>query len=388
MPSARGSLPRAPRAPSFVPALGACLALLALACLPAAQAEAATADAEVEVSTGLETPLIASEQLDLDVAADGVDISVQGPLLPAATLDVPLVGVRTEPDRPQAPPPAAAPAPETTPLGLPEAAGTAVGQAAGAITIGVAIAAPAMPWEAAWAAVSSWLNQARDATRSIWRPVGRALRALPFLVPLFARIDGERLLENPVRARVNETVGLDPGLSLQDVRDRAGIAWGTTVHHLARLERHGLVVSVRHGNHRRYFPSNTVSSRQRRELAALSHPTAHRIAEQVSANPGSDQKGICQALDLRNPAASKHLTRFERLGLVQSEIVGRSRLYHPTELMASVLGTMRSLGGLAPRPGMPDATEERIPSTHAPTHLPLVDALAPAPMRADVAMAN
>ncbi|MFO1533423.1 MAG: hypothetical protein ABR562_06985, partial [Thermoplasmatota archaeon] len=161
----------------------------------------------------------------------------------------------------------------------------------------------------------------------------------------------------------------------EDVRDRAGVAWGTTVHHLLRLERHGLVVSVRHGNHRRYFPANTTASRHRRELSALSHPTAHRIATFVAANPGTDQKGVCRGLDLRNPAASKHLSRFDALGLVQAEVVGRSRLYHPTELLQAVLATLQDLGGLTP------VRTER-PAPRAPLAESLPD------MMSDVAVPN
>ena len=356
-------------------------ALASLLALPAASVA-------LGVSADVNAPLIGSQPLDLGVATDGLgDVAVQAPLLPATHVGLPAVGLdlRTGPDGRQGP--ASAPsAPAATPPGVGAATRIAAGQATGAAAMGALVAAPALPWETVWALVSQWVSQAREAARPALRgairPLGRYLKAIPFLVPLFSRVGSDRLLENPVRARVHEAIALDPGLSLQDVRDRAGVAWGTTVHHLTRLERHGLVVSVRHGNHRRYFPANSVSSRYRRELAALSHPTAHRIATHVTACPGTDQKGVCRALDLQNPAASKHLTRFESLGLVQSEVVGRSRLYHPTELMASALAALSTLGGLAPQPS---TTQQPI----ATGRMPLRDAIPLGEMAsADMALAT
>lgn len=378
------------RGPTWVPWAMAATAL-ALLLIPGA--------ASTGISAEVDAPLL-GDPVRLDLEAAGTDpVSVEIGLPVAAPFDVELAGleVKSGPDatqRPQGSPAAApAPPPSPTPPDLPDATRMAAGSIVGAAAMGTLAAAPAMPWESLAAALSNWFNQAREAARPVAKGAGRILKALPFLTPLFARIGGENLLQNPVRARMNEVIAQDPGLSLQDVRDRAGVAWGTTVHHLTRLERHGLVVSVRHGNHRRYFPANTTESRHRRELSALSHPTARRIATHVSTNPGTDQKSLCLALDLQNPAASKHLTRFEGLGLVQSEIVGRSRLYHPTELMHSVLRTLAGLGGMTQAP-VPVAAQSVQPSVAvsppAPMHrAPLVDALPESSMMGrDVAVAT
>lgn len=314
-------------------------------------------------------------ELEVDLTDAQVGVSVEAPLLPSVQLDIagnPGAAGEESVAAPAAPPPGTAPP-------FPKAAGMVAGQAGGAAALGLVATAPALPMEALGARVSGWFAQAREAVRPYLRPIGRALRALPFFVPLFARIGGERLLENPVRARVHAAIAQDPGLSLQGVRERAGVAWGTTVHHLARLERHGLVVSVRHGNHRRFFPVNTQASRHRRELTVLSHPTALGIARFVVECPGTDQKGLCTALGLRNPAASKHLGRFERLGLVEGQVVGRSKVYTATELLHSALALLEA-------PRVLDAvTLEETPATAAaavkavPTHLPLVDPLGSAP---------
>jgi predicted transcriptional regulator len=108
------------------------------------------------------------------------------------------------------------------------------------------------------------------------------------------------------------------------------------VHHLRRLESHGLVVSKRQGE-RRYFIANTPAAAQRSAVAVVMHPTARRIAQLVRQQPGIDQTGICLALHLNNPAASKHLGHFEAQGLVVSQRAGRSRLYQPTGALHAAL---------------------------------------------------
>lgn len=171
-----------------------------------------------------------------------------------------------------------------------------------------------------------------------------ALRLLPFapLAGLFSRIQGQKVLDNPVRAHVHQVVVQDPGLSLEEVRSRAGIAWGTAVHHLRRLEDTGLLVSIVQNARRRYFAANTPASSHRAHVAALSHPTARRVADFVRQRPGVDQSGLCAALGLRNPTASKHLQQLATHGLVLAERDGRRCRYHPTTALHATLGILET----------------------------------------------
>ncbi len=169
---------------------------------------------------------------------------------------------------------------------------------------------------------------------------GRAAAGLLAALPLFSRIERSELLDNPVRARVHQVITQDPGLSVSEVRLRTGIAWGTAVHHLRRLEDNGMVVSVSQRAHRRYFAADTPAAAQRTAVAVVMHPTARRIANLVSLQPGIDQTGICRTLGLNNPAASKHLRQFAGQGLVLVERDGRSRLYRPTGAMHAALSLL------------------------------------------------
>jgi DNA-binding MarR family transcriptional regulator len=168
------------------------------------------------------------------------------------------------------------------------------------------------------------------------------LRLLPF-VPLFSRIQGSKVLDNPVRAHVHQVVVQDPGLSVEEVRSRAGIAWGTAVHHLRRLEDTGLLVSVTQNARRRYFAANTPASSRRTHVAALTQPTARRVADLVRRRPGLDQTALCEELGLRNPAASKHLQQLAGHGLVLAQRDGRRCLYHPTEALHAAFGILEGM---------------------------------------------
>lgn len=188
----------------------------------------------------------------------------------------------------------------------------------------------------------------------------RALAALLPSMPLFSRIERGDVLQNPVRARIHEAVQQDPGLSLTELADRAGVAWGTAVHHLRRLEDTGLLVSTNGGGHRRFFAANTPAAAQRSAVAVVLHPTARRIAELVAQRPGIDQAGICDALRLNNPAASKHLGRFERHGLVLSQRSGRSRHYQATGGLHSALVLLDPPNAQAPAQALGFALASRV----------------------------
>lgn len=195
----------------------------------------------------------------------------------------------------------------------------------------LAIAIAAVPWSAAGGA-------ALEAGRRV--PVwARYLGA----AALYSRITDDDLLENETRAKVTEFVEEHPGASIQDIQEAAGVAWGTAIYHLARLERHGKMVSLRDGNFRRYWVSGTTEARRREALAVLRTDVARQLALAVHRNPGIKQKELCEKIGIRNPVASKYLKRLAEQKLVRDEPQGRFRCYYPTQTMAKILesGTVR-----------------------------------------------
>ena len=65
--------------------------------------------------------------------------------------------------------------------------------------------------------------------------------------------DAERALRSPTARTVLDAVQKRPGASLTQLRRSTGLGWGTLYHHLARLQRAGLVTLEKHGRLRRAF---------------------------------------------------------------------------------------------------------------------------------------
>lgn len=193
------------------------------------------------------------------------------------------------------------------------------------LPVTAAVGVGLMPWDQ-WTfagrrhalAAGSWLQ---GALRTAGAVVG---------VGLYSRVQGEALLENPTRGQAHGLIEAHPGISIQGLRARLGVAWGTAVYHLERLERHGLVVSHRQGNHRRYFVAGSREAVARESLSVLHAVTARRLAQAVMARPGASQSDLCDVVGVRGPVASKYLRRLEHQRLVRSETRNRFRCYYPT----------------------------------------------------------
>jgi DNA-binding transcriptional ArsR family regulator len=288
-------------------------ALLLLLLAPAASALAVQGPAGLEVGIaptqdGSALPQIGVDAGPVAVSADGLDsVQVSAPLLPALQVTapgLPVLGVGAPAD------PAPQPAPKSASHSLP-LADVPVPQAAaagGLLAVGLGLFA--------------WL---------------RLGLAAPFAARLFSRLDKPQVLEHPARARLLDLLASRPGLGTQELRHAAGLAWGTTVHHLRVLERHGLVIALHQGGRRLHFPAGSEAARHRTGIAALLHDTTRRVAEAVRAAPGIAQQDLCASLGLRAPAASKHLARLAQHGLVTVRAEGKSRRYEATHEMARVL---------------------------------------------------
>ncbi len=144
-------------------------------------------------------------------------------------------------------------------------------------------------------------------------------------------------LENPTRARILQFIAQNPGASIQEVRRKMDVAWGTAVYHLQHLERSSQAVSCRDGNRHRYWIAGTPEAGVRTAWMLLEQPTVRRIARAVGSNPGIHQGGICERLQMGSPTASKHLKRLVSRGLVEANRCSRYMLYSPTARLTQAM---------------------------------------------------
>lgn len=174
-----------------------------------------------------------------------------------------------------------------------------------------------------------------------------ALKALGFSgVGLFSRIEKDDVLEHQTRQRILDGVTSRPGMHLKELQELVGVAWGTLVHHVRRLEGTGHLVSVRQGPRKLLYAANTPESRAREDLAALRNGTALRIATTVATKPGIRHNAVCAELDLQPAAVSKHLAKLAQAGLVDAAKVDGRPSYAPTDRL------MPALQLAQPQPGI------------------------------------
>lgn len=157
------------------------------------------------------------------------------------------------------------------------------------------------------------------------------------VLPLFSRIHKDKLLENTTRAAAFDFIESNPGATPQQLREAIGVAWGTAVYHLDRLERAGKLVSQSHGNRHRYYTVGAVPRQDRAAHGVLQSVATRKVAEAVLKAPGSVQKDLCSVLGIKNPAASKQLKRLQDEGLVDVKVQQRFRAYEPTPRLQQLM---------------------------------------------------
>lgn len=140
---------------------------------------------------------------------------------------------------------------------------------------------------------------------------------------LFSRIEDDELASHPLRRQALDFINANPGASVKDVQRSLGVAWGTAIYHLGRLERAGLVAVRRVGGRSGHWPLGQAPPR------GAPAPTGQALVDLVQQHPGLSQAELAQLAGIGAPAACKQLARLESAGLVAATRVGRSRVYHP-----------------------------------------------------------
>lgn len=153
--------------------------------------------------------------------------------------------------------------------------------------------------------------------------------ALAPLLPFFSRIEDGELAQHPARRQALDFITANPGCNLQELRQTLGLAWGTTVYHMARLEKSGLV-AVRHiAGQRTHWPLGGAPP------PATLPPTSRALASLVQARPGLDQGELARLVGVGAATACKQLARLESAGWVLAQRDGRSRRYVGTARLAA-----------------------------------------------------
>jgi predicted transcriptional regulator len=154
---------------------------------------------------------------------------------------------------------------------------------------------------------------------------------LTLLMPLYARIKAEKMLDHFVRGRIFGLIQAQPGLSYSDLRRLTGVGNGTLGYHLWCLEKTEYVFSRREGKLKAYYPKGFNAPDRGR---VLSDPQ-QRIMEVVKASPGISQSDIARALGTTRQHVNFNVKHMERLGVMRVLREGGEALCHPADTAAA-----------------------------------------------------
>lgn len=136
------------------------------------------------------------------------------------------------------------------------------------------------------------------------------------LIPLFTRLRRDRLLDNPVRARLYERVRSEPGIHRAELVDYGGIGEGATRHHLDQLVKNHLLVAMKEDGFVRYYASGEVPPEIARREAALRAGSARAVYDLLVAEPHLSLREAGARLGMSAPSVHKTKKKLEKAGLI------------------------------------------------------------------------
>ncbi len=125
------------------------------------------------------------------------------------------------------------------------------------------------------------------------------------------------------RADILRRVTDAPGIHLRGIERATGLPLGQVIYHLGRLERMGLVNSIRDGGFRRYFLTRDIDRSEKRVFAAVHHDTPRGILRALSERPGQSHTDLRDALGVAGSTMTFHLHR-----LVDADVLERCAQEH------------------------------------------------------------
>jgi predicted transcriptional regulator len=133
------------------------------------------------------------------------------------------------------------------------------------------------------------------------------------------------------RQDILSCVGEVPGIHLRSIERRTDLPLGQVLYHLDRLERMGLVSSLRDRGFRRYYVTQTIGRGEKRMLAALRHATPRRILLALLRGPRRTHKELLDDVGVAGSTLSFHLQRLVEAGILRRLVDGGATRYEVAE---------------------------------------------------------
>lgn len=141
------------------------------------------------------------------------------------------------------------------------------------------------------------------------------------------------------RAAILRCVQEVPGIHLRQIERETQLALGQVLYHLDRLERMGVLVSVRDAGFRRYFAAHDVARQDKAFVAALRQEVPRRIQLTLLTLGAATHGELQSRLGVAASTLSFHLQRLANADVVARTRAGNANVYS----LADAEATRRAL---------------------------------------------
>jgi predicted transcriptional regulator len=146
-----------------------------------------------------------------------------------------------------------------------------------------------------------------------------------FIVPLYNRMNHDKVFENYTRGKIHGYIQAKPGDNYNSIKYALNLKNGTLTHHTRILEKEGLIRISRDGLLTRFYPIGVkVPENEMPELKEIQEELIDIIRHQ----PGITQHEITNLLKMSQTTLSYNLTNLTRNNIIREEQVGREKKYY------------------------------------------------------------
>jgi parallel beta-helix repeat protein len=152
---------------------------------------------------------------------------------------------------------------------------------------------------------------------------------LMFFLPLYTRIKKDKVLDQPTRYKILGYIIGNPGAHFGLIKHELELGNGQLADHIRQLARVHLIYSKQDGMKKRFYPTGYPKSEEGETLLT---DIQEKILGIINKNSGISQKKVASKIGISRQVAGYHLSKLEREGVIEKEIVGRESRYYPSEI--------------------------------------------------------
>ncbi len=151
---------------------------------------------------------------------------------------------------------------------------------------------------------------------------GRFRFYLFFVVPLYSKLNRDKVLNQFLRGQIYGYIMAYPGENYSSIKKAMGVENGTLTHHLYILEREGFVASRVDGRNKRFYPAGVAA--ERKTKASMIQKA---ILKMIRQGPSLTQTEIAEALGTSKQVVNYHIKSLQKVGLLSVAKNGSSLEY-------------------------------------------------------------